>query len=267
MTTRCRRGLAGGSRCGRSMPRRPAATRIRSSTSSMRRSATGRRSRERPARSTTRPSYACRWCRPRRSARGIAARSNVLLAGDGEDALVGAHVSLGDAVIEVGRRIQRCVMTVRPQPGGIEGDLQVLRTIARERDSCLAVGALVTQPGRVSVGDTLIASPPAQDVEGQRRPTRARWISGALPARARTAACQKVRRPRAGGVSRMSGVWRLHTSGFARLGATADPSGCWRAGWPPSSGHVNRVGGWDSSRARVRRSAFQSPLEPGTSRP
>jgi uncharacterized protein len=55
----------------------------------------------------------------------------VLLDGDGEDALVGAHVSLGDAVIEVGRRIQRCVMTVRPQPGGIEGDLQVLRTILR----------------------------------------------------------------------------------------------------------------------------------------
>jgi len=82
-------------------------------------------------------------------------RSNVLLDGDGEDSLVGAQVSLGDAVIEVGMRIERCVMTVRPQPGGMEGDLQVLRTIARERDNCLAVGALVTQPGRVAVGDEL----------------------------------------------------------------------------------------------------------------
>src|SRR5215218_8642615 len=82
-------------------------------------------------------------------------RSNVLLDGDGEDSLVGAQVLLGDAVIEVGMRIERCVMTVRPQPGGIERDLQVLRTIARERDTCLAVGAVVTKPGRVAVGDAL----------------------------------------------------------------------------------------------------------------
>jgi len=82
-------------------------------------------------------------------------RSNVLLEGEGEDSLVGSQVALGEAVIEVGMRIERCVMTVRPQPGGIERDLGVLRTIARERDTCLAVGALVTQPGRVAVGDAL----------------------------------------------------------------------------------------------------------------
>ncbi len=82
-------------------------------------------------------------------------RSNVLVEGDGEDSLVGSRVTLGDAVIEVRMRIERCVMTVRPQPGGIERDLQVLRTIARERDARLAVGAVVTQPGRVAVGDLL----------------------------------------------------------------------------------------------------------------
>ncbi len=85
-------------------------------------------------------------------------RSNVLLEGEGEDSLVGSQVGLGDAVIEVGMRIERCVMTVRPQPGGIERDLNVLRTIARERDTCLAVGALVTKPGRVAVGDPLSAT-------------------------------------------------------------------------------------------------------------
>jgi uncharacterized protein YcbX len=84
-------------------------------------------------------------------------RSNVLLDGDGEDSLVGSRVTLGDAVIDVGMRIERCVMTVRPQPGGIERDLQVLRTIARERDTCLAIGALVTQAGRIAVGDALTA--------------------------------------------------------------------------------------------------------------
>jgi uncharacterized protein YcbX len=82
-------------------------------------------------------------------------RANVLLDGDGEDALVGSQVTLGDAILDVGTRIKRCVMTTRPQPGGIERDLHVLRTIARERDARLAVGALVARPGRVSVGDAL----------------------------------------------------------------------------------------------------------------
>jgi uncharacterized protein len=84
-------------------------------------------------------------------------RSNVLVDGEGEDALVGSRVALGDTRIEMGMRIQRCVMTTRPQPGGVERDLRVLRTIAREREACLAVGGLVTQAGRVSVGDELTA--------------------------------------------------------------------------------------------------------------
>lgn len=82
-------------------------------------------------------------------------RSNVLLDGAGEDSLVGTQVRLGDAVLAVGMQIERCVMVTRPQPGGIERDLHVLRTIARERDACLAVGALVAQPGRVAVGDAV----------------------------------------------------------------------------------------------------------------
>ena len=82
-------------------------------------------------------------------------RSNVLLEGHGEDSLVGSRVTLGGAVLEVGMRIERCVMTVRPQPGGIDRELLVLRTIARERDACLAVGAVVAQSGNVAVGDVL----------------------------------------------------------------------------------------------------------------
>lgn len=86
-------------------------------------------------------------------------RSNVLLDGAGEDALVGSRIALGEALLEVGKRIGRCVMTTRPQPDGIERDLTVLRTIARERDAKLAVGALVVRPGRVSVGDALDQNP------------------------------------------------------------------------------------------------------------
>lgn len=82
-------------------------------------------------------------------------RANVLLEGEGEDDLVGSEVTLGDAVLAVGKRIDRCVMVTRPQPGGIERDLSVLRTIARERDACLAIGALVAESGSVSVGAEL----------------------------------------------------------------------------------------------------------------
>jgi uncharacterized protein len=82
-------------------------------------------------------------------------RSNVYLDGEGEDAWVGSTVALGNAVLDVGMRIGRCVMTTRPQAGGVERDLDVLRTINRERSGCLSVGALVMQPGSVQVGDML----------------------------------------------------------------------------------------------------------------
>lgn len=87
-------------------------------------------------------------------------RSNVLLDGSGEDELVEQSIELGDAVLDVNTRIARCVMTTRPQPDGIERDLDVLRSIARERDACLAVGATVSRPGAVSVGDavTIVAT-------------------------------------------------------------------------------------------------------------
>jgi uncharacterized protein YcbX len=82
-------------------------------------------------------------------------RSNVLLDGGGEDELAGCSVTLGEVGLEVGPQIKRCVMTTRAQPNGIERDLDVLRTIAHERDARLAVGALVRRPGVVRVGDEL----------------------------------------------------------------------------------------------------------------
>ena len=62
---------------------------------------------------------------------------------------------LGEAELRVGAPIARCVMTTRPQPGGIDRDTYVLKTIHRERDGMLAVRAAVTRPGRVRVGDVL----------------------------------------------------------------------------------------------------------------
>lgn len=83
-------------------------------------------------------------------------RANVLLEdGDGEDALVGHEVQLGTTTLDVKKQIDRCVMVTRPQPG-LPADLDVLRTIHRERGGFLAVGALVVEPGHVAVGDQLV---------------------------------------------------------------------------------------------------------------
>jgi MOSC domain-containing protein len=79
----------------------------------------------------------------------------VLLDGAGEDALVGSRVQLGEAVLDVTKQVDRCVMVTRAQAGGVERDMDVLRTIARERGAFLAVGALVAVPGQVRVGDAL----------------------------------------------------------------------------------------------------------------
>jgi uncharacterized protein len=80
-------------------------------------------------------------------------RPNVLLEGEGEDALVGTAVRLGGAELHVLKQVSRCVMVTRPQPGGIGLDRDVLRGIHRERGGCLAVGGLVHRAGRVRVGD------------------------------------------------------------------------------------------------------------------
>jgi hypothetical protein len=46
-------------------------------------------------------------------------------------------------------------MVTRPQPGGIERDLSVLKTINRELGRMLGIGATVTSGGTVRLGDEL----------------------------------------------------------------------------------------------------------------
>ena len=84
-------------------------------------------------------------------------RPNVVIDGTGEDEWVGRQLQLGDATVDVVKQIDRCVMTTRAQPGGIERDIDVLRTINRARANNLGVGALVVTPGAVRVGDTITA--------------------------------------------------------------------------------------------------------------
>ncbi|TYP86492.1 MOSC domain-containing protein [Blastococcus xanthinilyticus] len=83
-------------------------------------------------------------------------RANVVLDGEGEDALRGTEADLGGARLRFGAGIPRCVMTTRPQPGGIARDTSVLKTVHRERDGLLAVRAAVLTAGTVRVGDALV---------------------------------------------------------------------------------------------------------------
>lgn len=97
-------------------------------------------------------------------------RPNVVVDAPGEDELVGRRVAIGSVVLDVVKRIDRCVMVSRPQPGGIERDLQVLKTVLRESDGVLGVGAVVVERGEISVGDPVTALGPSE---------RAGWL--ALP--------------------------------------------------------------------------------------
>jgi uncharacterized protein YcbX len=85
-------------------------------------------------------------------------RANFLLNGSGEDDLVGHDVAVGTCRLQVAKKIDRCIVVTRAQPG-LDRDLDILRTINRERATFLAIGALVVRPGRISVGDRLVAVP------------------------------------------------------------------------------------------------------------
>jgi uncharacterized protein YcbX len=85
-------------------------------------------------------------------------RSNVVLeaAADDEIGLVGSGLSIGSARLDVVKRIDRCVVVTRPQPG-IERDLEVFRRLAREHETCIGVAAMVSSAGTIAVEDEVLA--------------------------------------------------------------------------------------------------------------
>ena len=80
-------------------------------------------------------------------------RPNLLVESDErEDAWVGRVLRIGELEMRVDQRDERCVI-VNVDPGSGERDPSVLKTLGRERSTCIGVyGSIVTQ-GRVSVGD------------------------------------------------------------------------------------------------------------------
>jgi uncharacterized protein len=83
-------------------------------------------------------------------------RPNVTVDGADEGGWVGRPISVGDVMLDIVKPIDRCVITTRPQPGGIDRDLDVLRTVNRERDGRLGISGMVTATGRVAVGDEIV---------------------------------------------------------------------------------------------------------------
>ncbi|MDX6326439.1 MAG: uncharacterized protein QOK15_2793 [Nocardioidaceae bacterium] len=86
-------------------------------------------------------------------------RPNILVdldtGGFPEDAWVGHRVRIGTAVISVDQRTVRCAMPVRAQPGAIDRDVVVYRTMLTVHDNHLGVYCSVVDPGIVRTGDAV----------------------------------------------------------------------------------------------------------------
>jgi uncharacterized protein YcbX len=80
-------------------------------------------------------------------------RINVILDGSGEEDLP-EHVNIGSVGLRIRKPIERCIMVSRGQPG-IPKDLSVLKRVIAERNNQLGIGAVITTPGTIAVGDRL----------------------------------------------------------------------------------------------------------------
>jgi uncharacterized protein YcbX len=91
-------------------------------------------------------------------------RPNVLLAlDDSEEDLpesrwTGAHLTLGEVVLDVTMPTVRCVVPSRAQPG-FEVNRQVTRAVATRAERCLGVYCWVESGGRVRIGDQVAVRP------------------------------------------------------------------------------------------------------------
>jgi uncharacterized protein len=87
-------------------------------------------------------------------------RPNVLVDDEGDPRLLaslgaGERLRAGAVELEIKKPCARCVMTTRPQPGGIRRELDVLRHINAQRGSNLGLLASVVRPGSLRLGDEL----------------------------------------------------------------------------------------------------------------
>jgi uncharacterized protein YcbX len=87
-------------------------------------------------------------------------RPNVLIDGDGDSPVeqdwIGRRLTVGEVELQVVKPCNRCVMTTRPQPGGTERQLDILRHINAKHRSSLGVLASVTHGGQVETGQPVV---------------------------------------------------------------------------------------------------------------
>jgi uncharacterized protein len=81
-------------------------------------------------------------------------RMNVVFDTDGDTDLVGKRIRLGSVILEVVKHVDRCVMVTRQQPD-LSRDLDVLKAINQDHAGNLGIGALIIEPGIISLGDTV----------------------------------------------------------------------------------------------------------------
>lgn len=88
-------------------------------------------------------------------------RPNVLVDAEGsgwlEDSWVGGRLRIGGAVLRPAQGCVRCTMVTRAQPG-LEHDVEIFRTLAREHGGLFGVWSEVVVPGSVVVGDAVEVS-------------------------------------------------------------------------------------------------------------
>ena len=85
-------------------------------------------------------------------------RPNLLVeASRREDAWVGSVLRIGGMTMRVDQRDERCVVVNVDPDTGVR-DASVLRTLARERSTCIGVYGSTVQPGRVAVGDAVLVA-------------------------------------------------------------------------------------------------------------
>jgi uncharacterized protein len=82
-------------------------------------------------------------------------RINVTVSGSLPHSMTDGTLTAGTASFAIRKPIDRCVITTRAQPGGIERDLSVLRTIIADMNNELGLATMVESNGTLTVGDAV----------------------------------------------------------------------------------------------------------------
>jgi uncharacterized protein len=83
----------------------------------------------------------------------------VIVSGSLSYSMTEVTLTAGTASFAIRKPIDRCVITTRAQPGGIERDLSVLKTIIADMNNELGLATMVESNGTLTVGDAVSLIP------------------------------------------------------------------------------------------------------------